>query len=311
MAYGGSRSNLLSSKKSTTSNEKIRKNSSSSCLKNDEEKNAKINFANKVTFLRIFNVIFLVSMFLLAKQDNGVSSDMSLKVAHAKACARKLADTFFRRNIYSENINIDKEEDDNIINNLESLEQSNCEDAFNYISNDLEQGYERPDYDAIKENERRKKKKNYEHAYYDANDSDFLKHISENDIKDKLQNLSENVEVKDMFIIWNYVSGFERMKYINMQKNIIEYCENLASTYNVPRKIKVEEWTAVYYYMKDELFYKERDFHKNLYNVLEQGICPKNIFLEFLNQTRLEWRNFRREISNMCMKRLNSKMKGY
>ncbi|SBT73401.1 Plasmodium exported protein (PHIST), unknown function [Plasmodium ovale] len=311
MAYGGCRSNLLLSKKSTKSNEKIRKNNSSACLKNDGDTNAKINFANKVTFLRIFNVIFLVSMFLLTKEDNGVSGDMSLKVENANACARKLSESFFRRNIYSENINIDKEEDDNILNNLESLEQSNREDGFNYISNDLEQAYERPDYDAIKKNERRKRKKNYEHTYYDSTDSDFLKHISENDINVKLQNLSQNVEVKDMFIIWNYVSGFERMKYINMQKNIIEYCENLASTYNIPRKIKVEEWTAVYYYMKDELFYKERDFHKNLYNILEQGICPKNIFLEFLNQTRLEWRNFRREISNMCMKRLNSKMKGY
>ncbi|KJP86204.1 hypothetical protein AK88_04175 [Plasmodium fragile] len=196
----------------------------------------------------------------------------------------------------------------NSMNNKKGNNAKNA-NAINYVYNDIEDTYELPDYNMIKENERRLKE-DYDLSSYEKNENEFLRHISEGEVNERIKKLGEYVNVKEMFIIWNYINGFERAKYINMEKNMIQHCEDLSSTYNVSKKTKTKLWTTIYYYMKDEMFYQERKLHKALYNFLDQGPSPKGLFLEFIDQTIRSWRDFRRGVNKICMAMLNSTVKG-
>ncbi|GAB65377.1 phist protein [Plasmodium cynomolgi strain B] len=293
----------------------------------------------------LLNVLLVSFMFLLVHQEKGLNEQpLSTKEACIECSQkRKLAASPPRRTINDE---IDEEDEaagpsrgsrsssrrsssssssssssnrrqGNVSNmdehyglNNGQAERTKNENAIDYVHNDIEETYELPDYDTIKEKERRRKE-DYDNNSYEMNENEFIRSISEDEVNERIKRLGESVDVKEMFIIWNYVNGFERTKYINMENNIIEYCENLASAYNVSRKTKAEQWIKVYYYMKDELFYKERKFYKKLYNFLEHGPSSKKLFLEFLNQTKLSWRNFRRDVNSICMEMLNSTLTGF
>ncbi|CAA9987058.1 Plasmodium exported protein (PHIST), unknown function [Plasmodium knowlesi strain H] len=277
--------------------------------------------------LGLLNMLLVCSMFFWTHQENGLTEQplSSMKEGCIEWRQRKLA-TFTPRAINDE-IDEDDEVDNTSSgssedrqgngNNLDEhyrmnngkAENTKNRSAINYVHNDIEDTYELADNDMTKENENRKKDKNYDRRSYENNENEFLNSISEDEVNKMIEKLGQNVDVKEMFIIWNYVNGFERSKYINMQKNIIAYCENLTSTYNISKKIKSKEGVQIYYYMKDELFYQERKFLRKLHAFLGQGPCSKELFVEFINQTKLSWRNFRRGVNKVCMDMLNSTMK--
>ncbi|CAG9481216.1 Plasmodium exported protein (PHIST), unknown function [Plasmodium vivax] len=303
----------------------------SASLRREDWKGRRMGVRLSFAILGLLIVLLVGLMFLLVQQEKGLNEQpLSTKEVCAKWRERKLAASSRRRPINDED---DEDEEDEVIASTSSgssngrhghggnmadqfrmnngkAENTKNENAIDYVHNDIEDTYELPDYDAIKENERRRKEE-YDSSSYEMNENEFLRSITEDEVNERIKRLGNYVDVKEMFIIWNYVNGFERTKYINMQKNIIEYCENLASTYNVSRKTKAEQWVKVYYYMKDELFYKERKFYKKLYNFLEHGASSKKLFVEFINQTKLSWRNFRRGVNAVCMEMLNSTMTGF
>ncbi|SBS92788.1 Plasmodium exported protein (PHIST), unknown function [Plasmodium malariae] len=228
--------------------------------------------------------------------------------------SRKLSDRFFGKTVDNENGNLEEEEDIVLNNKLELKEHKNYYVPLNYINNNLSETFEdTPNYETVRKNEKQKKKiiNNCDYEHYDVDNLEYLSELTEDDVNKRIISLGEYVDVKDMFVLWNYTNGFERIKYINMQKNIIQYCEDLATITNIPRKVKTEEWTKVYYFMKDELFYKEREFYKEFYDFLQNGPCQTKVFVQFINDMKLEWRNFRRGINSVCMEMINSEFNCY
>ncbi|GAW79869.1 Phist protein [Plasmodium gonderi] len=331
---------VISIKGKYVSSNKNRKRKESMIISfNSEEwKCRKIGMCVNFSFLAIFNIVLLTLMVFFVQQEKILNEESlrSIQERCQKYESRQLAELESRR------MKNEEGDDDGDDENDEDEEQACCSGGtsskrrrkyknidvsmkepyrlnngqaenygifkpIDYVKNDTEPRYELPDYDTIKERER-KQKEEFNSVPYEVNDHDFLRNVSEDSVNERIERLGENVDVKEMFVIWNYVNGFERIKYINMQKNIIEYCENLTYTYNVPRKKKTEQWIKVYHYMKDHLFYKERSLHKKLYNFLEHGACPKKLFIEFINQTKNSWRNFRRDVNSVCMNMLNSNL---
>ncbi|SBT70155.1 Plasmodium exported protein (PHIST), unknown function, partial [Plasmodium malariae] len=223
-------------------------------------------------------------------------------------------DRFFGKTVDNENGNLEEEEGIVLNNKLELKEHKNYYVPLNYINNNLSETYEdTPNYETVRKNEKKKKKiiNNCDYEHYDVDNLEYLSGLTEDDVNKRIISLGEYVDVKDMFVLWNYTNGFERIKYINMQKNIMQYCEDLATITNIPRKVKTEEWTKVYYFMKDELFYKEREFYKEFYDFLQNGPCQTKVFVQFINDMKLEWRNFRRGINSVCMEMINSEFNCY
>ncbi|EUD64949.1 hypothetical protein C922_04681 [Plasmodium inui San Antonio 1] len=329
MARPGSNRGAPLTDRGLPSNRRQRRHTSESgSFGQQESKGTKIGVSLSFGILGLLNMLLVTSMVLLVQQEKGLNGQLlsSSKGTCTEWRQRKLAESYPRRPI-----NDEIDEDDDIADTSSSrgnskhgsgthldghfrmnngkAEHTKNENAIDYVHNDIAERYELPDYDTIKENERRKKEE-YDSNPYEMKENEFIRSISEDEVNETIERLEEYVDVKEMFIIWNYVNGFERTKYINMQKNIIEYCEDLASTYNVSRKTKAEQWIKVYYYMKDELFYMERKFYNKLYNFLEQGSSSKRLFVEFINLTKLSWRNFRRSVNSTCMEMLNSTMTG-
>ncbi|SOV77152.1 Plasmodium exported protein (PHISTc), unknown function [Plasmodium sp. gorilla clade G3] len=135
--------------------------------------------------------------------------------------------------------------------------------------------------------------------------------LSETQFNEFIKNLDDNVNKNEMHIIWNYVNSNEKYKYLNMQRNIKNYCENLAYNYDIPKDIERNEWLKAYYYMTDILLINENKFNNYFSHLISYGKCDKNFFLEVIDIHKNSWRNIRRSMNNLWTKKLNDTFKNH
>nr|SPJ13337.1 Plasmodium exported protein (PHISTc), unknown function [Plasmodium sp. DRC-Itaito] len=260
----------------------------------------------------MYNYIMLICLiFFILQNDDNYDDIMKepINYIHMKK-SRALSEYQCIENYNFE----EKDEDfsnDDIFKNEEKSEYNysvNAVEDFNFYMDKMNE----TDDKWIMEN------KNIRNDIYIKNDpynklifGDISPNLSESQFNEIINNLDDYVNKNEMYIIWNYVNSNEKYKYLNMQKNIKSYCENLAYNYDIPKDIERNEWLKAYYYMTDILLINENKFNNYFYHLISSEKCDKSFFLEVIDIHKNSWRNIRRSMNNLWTKKLNDTFKNH
>ncbi|KYN99545.1 exported protein (PHISTc) [Plasmodium gaboni] len=271
----------------------------------DVEKNIrKNNFPMYIYILLICLIFFIL-------QDGNYDDIMNtpLDFTHMKK-SRTLSDYQCIENYNFE----EKDEDlfnDDIFNNDEKSEYNYSENVVEDFNFYMDRMNETDDKWIMQKNNIRNSICNKKDPYNKLIYGDVSRDLSESEFNEFINNLDNYVNKNEMYIIWNYVNSNEKDKYLNMQKNIKSFCENLAYNYDIPKNVERNEWLKAYYFMTDILLINENKFNNYFYHLISYGKCDKSFFLEVIDIHKNSWRNIRRSMSNLWTKKLTDTFKNY
>ncbi|KAI4840185.1 hypothetical protein MKS88_001543 [Plasmodium brasilianum] len=136
---------------------------------------------------------------------------------------------------------------------------------------------------------------------YSCKASDFNYNISEEDLDDILNHLIDPLKYRQMFVLFNYVHNIQRNKCLQMQDILKKYCEYLGKEKNLPDEIINKIWAKNCSYMISEILKKDFADFNSLNGMLKLGSVQRYEFANFLNDTKLSWETFTREMDNKLM----------
>ncbi|SBT75078.1 Plasmodium exported protein (PHIST), unknown function [Plasmodium malariae] len=136
---------------------------------------------------------------------------------------------------------------------------------------------------------------------YSCKASDFNYNITEEDLDDILNYLIDPLKYRQMFVLFNYVHNIQRNKCLQMQDILKKYCEYLGKEKNLPDEIINKIWAKNCSYMISEILKKDFADFNSLNGMLKLGSVQRYEFANFLNDTKLSWETFTREMDNKLM----------
>ncbi|SOV22742.1 Plasmodium exported protein (PHISTc), unknown function [Plasmodium sp. DRC-Itaito] len=117
--------------------------------------------------------------------------------------------------------------------------------------------------------------------------------LSNEQIKEKIDNLDEIVSVEDMHKIFDLIHNNEKKKFFNMKEDIHEYSEKLSQYYDIPENIKKKCWINASYEMEETLLNKENFFYKNFYVFANIGQRKRSSLLDAIYGYQKKWKEVR------------------
>ncbi|KNA00836.1 phist protein (Pf-fam-b) [Plasmodium vivax North Korean] len=128
---------------------------------------------------------------------------------------------------------------------------------------------------------------------YGCRNSDLSKTLTEEQLDEKIYNLGSVVDVRDMYIIWNYVNDNEKKKFYSMRTMLLTYCDCLSDACEIPHEIKKQEWLKVHRFMNRVFLRYEKRFTKYIHSFLKHGKTDRWRFIDFLNNYKAKCNKFR------------------
>ncbi|SBT32593.1 Plasmodium exported protein (PHIST), unknown function [Plasmodium ovale wallikeri] len=246
---------------------------------------------NNFSPLALYNALLFVILFFLLQCNSEDGHVHRSKAETGRERVRKLGEVYHELQRFYDNLNRETSYE-RLFDDDDSIEYDYL-DKEEYENDRV--GIRLRTYDDIYSNRKKQSIHRYGNCPYGCKDSDLVGSISEEELENRLNNLSTHVNSKEMFILWNYVNDHERKKFMKMIENLKKYCENLANTYDIPYKVKNKEWMKAYRNITRLYLRNEKRFRRNFYYFLKRGTCERGRFVNVINRVRSAWSTGRKE----------------
>ncbi|SBS81349.1 Plasmodium exported protein (PHIST), unknown function [Plasmodium ovale curtisi] len=139
--------------------------------------------------------------------------------------------------------------------------------------------------------------------------SSEMQQLSKSELREMIANLNGHVVPREMDIMFRYIHTSERKKYLKMQENMKDYCEQLAYNYNIPENIKKELWTRFYDATNAFFLYKEELFLSRFEELSKMGPQETKTFMNMLASYKKTWKKYRQIMNNIWRSHLATRAK--
>ncbi|SBT32595.1 Plasmodium exported protein (PHIST), unknown function [Plasmodium ovale wallikeri] len=139
--------------------------------------------------------------------------------------------------------------------------------------------------------------------------SSEMQQLSKSELREMIANLNGYVVPREMDTMFRYIHASERKKYLKMQENMKDYCEQLAYNYSLPENIKKELWTRFYDATNSFFLYKEELFLSRFEELCKMGPQETKTFMNMLASYKKTWRNYRQIMNNIWRTHLATRAK--
>ncbi|KMZ76705.1 hypothetical protein PVIIG_05316 [Plasmodium vivax India VII] len=113
--------------------------------------------------------------------------------------------------------------------------------------------------------------------------------IKERRLGDELTNPEDLIEDKIVYHIYNFFHSLERCKYFSLKNKLNKLCDYIVRKYNVPTEVKVHEWDMTISYILSDLLKKDAQDYFELCDLIENGMCERLKFVQFINEKKRSW----------------------
>ncbi|GAB69578.1 phist protein [Plasmodium cynomolgi strain B] len=144
-----------------------------------------------------------------------------------------------------------------------------------------------------------------------STDSKNVKQMTVNIIRDLVNSLDETVRISQMIYIFIHMMTFERIKYDNLENDLIIYANKAANKLAVPEGYKTKELKKVQNSLKASVFEFEKKAYRNIANVIyssERSRIGLELDMKYFTG---KWNAFRKEKENIAKKQIETAMKNY
>ncbi|SBS81355.1 phist protein [Plasmodium ovale curtisi] len=112
--------------------------------------------------------------------------------------------------------------------------------------------------------------------------SEYLKQLIGEEYYGRINGLSNQIDPNSLFSVWSDIYGREKNELCSIEEDLWYFCNKIAEKYEVPKRLKLQEWLKIYRKLLIDLMKKEFSDLHDLLVFMENDSCTRSGIMMFV-----------------------------